>query len=367
MRRTRSRSLGYLAGAAAGLVLALLLPAGDAAAQAIIRVNDDINVKFGILLQGQADWLLDPATDGYTQNLFLRRVRFLAGGSLAKNVTFFFETDNPNLGKVNSGAKTISTGLTVQDAFVSWKILGSDALIMDGGLFLTGIAHNSLQSAASLLPVDYGAYSFLFSAGEQNVVGRDTGFQLRGYPGDKHFEYRVGVWQGNRDSASQQSFRTTARIQYNFLEADTGVFYTGTSLGKKKILAVGGGCDFQKDYKSWAADVYFDHPLGPGSISAQLDWIRYDGGTLIKTLPLQEVLYTEVGYYFSSVKLMPFFTYGSKDITNVETGDETRWSIGIGFFPFGHNFNIKAAYGNIDPKNAKSVDQLTVQLQAFYF
>lgn len=376
MRNTRPRSLGAVATAASGLALALLLPAGDAAAQAVIKVNDDVSFKLGFLLQGQADWLKDAATSGYTQNLFLRRARVLVGGSVAKNVSFFFETDNPNLGKNPAGGtKAISTGLIVQDAFVSWKTLGTDDLILDGGLVLTGIAHNSLQGATSLLPVDYGAYSFLYGAAtaENNVVGRDTGFQVRGYPLGKHLEYRLGLWQGARDSASRQSYRTTARLQYNFLDADTGFFYSGTSFGKKKIFAIGGGLDLQKDYTSWAADLYVDHPLGPGALSAQLDVIHYDGGSFLKTatgaasLPSQTTVYAEAGYYVSSVKLMPFFTYGSKDLSDVDAGDETRWSIGLGFIPFGHNFNIKAAYGKIDPKNAKSVDQFTIQLQAFYF
>ena len=352
-------------GAIALLALALLVPAGFASAQAVIKVNDDVNFKFGFLLQGQGDWLENPATDNTAQNLYLRRVRLLVGGNLAKNVSFFFETDNPNLGKVNAGAKTISSGLIVQDAFVSWKL--DDAFTLDAGLILTGIAHNSLQSAATLVPVDYGPHSFLYSAPEQNVVGRDTGFQARGYLAAKKLEYRVGAWQGNRDAQSQNAFRGTARVQYNFLDADTGFFYTGTSLGKKKIFAVGGGYDFQKDYRSYAMDAYYDHPLGPGALSAQLDWIRYDGGDFIKTLLKQDVIYFEGGYYISKAKVMPFFTYSDKNVSGTDTGDEARWSLGVGYMAMGHNLNLKAAYGQVNPKVGKTADQFTVQLQAFYF
>ena len=51
-------------GAFAVAALAFLLPAGFAPAQAVIKVNDDVNVKFGFLLQPQADWLQDGATQG---------------------------------------------------------------------------------------------------------------------------------------------------------------------------------------------------------------------------------------------------------------------------------------------------------------
>lgn len=350
-------------GAIAALALALLIPAGLARAQAVIKVNDDVNFKFGFLLQGQGDWTQN-ANDTTSQNLFLRRVRVLVGGQIAKNVTFFFETDSPNLGKVVAGSK-VTSGLIVQDAFVSWKL--AEEFIFDGGLILTGIAHNSLQSAASLVPIDYGPHSFLFSGPEQNVVGRDTGFQLRGYPARKKLEYRVGVWQGARDAASRNALRFTSRVQYNFLDADTGFFYTGTSMGKKKVFAIGGGYDVQKDYTSYAADAYYDHPVGPGSLSAQLDYIHYDGGDFLKALPKQDVIYGEVGYYFPKAKVMPFLTYSGKDVASTDSGDEARWSIGLGYMAFGHNFNLKAAYGKVDPKVGKSADQFTIQMQAFYF
>lgn len=349
--------------AAAGLVIALAAPRGDA--QAVIKVNDDVSFKFGLLLQGQADWTESATADDTAQNLFLRRARILIGGSLAKNVTFFLETDSPNYGKMVAGSK-VGSGMIVQDAFMSWKL--AEEFTIDGGMILTGIAHNSLQSAASLISIDYGSYSFLYSGPTQNVVGRDTGFQVRGYPLARKLEYRVGVWAGQRNAAGNQAFRTTARLQYNFLDADTGFFYTGTSLGKKKIFAIGTGCDVQKDYKSYAADAYVDLPVGKGgAVSGQVDFIRYDGGTTFTTLPKQDTLYVEAGYYLKSAKVMPFFYYGNKDISGRDAGDENRWAIGLGYMAFGHNMNIKAAYGKVDPKVGKSVDQVTIQMQGFYF
>ena len=53
-----------------------------AAAQAVIKVSDTINLKFGFLLQPQADFTQDAASDDYQKNLFLRRVRFMAGGQI---------------------------------------------------------------------------------------------------------------------------------------------------------------------------------------------------------------------------------------------------------------------------------------------
>jgi hypothetical protein len=359
------RRIGAGARALLGYGAACALLAAPAAwAQAVIKVNDDVNVKLGILLQPQADWTQDTASGGYVQNLFVRRIRVMMGGAVAKDVTFFFETDDPNLGKSAAGTKTTG-GFIVQDAFMTWKL--HDAFMVEGGLMLTGVGHNSLQSAATLLPIDYGVYTFLYSTPLQNSVGRDTGFQLRGYPLDKHLEYRVGLWQGLRDASGRNALRTTARLQYEFFDTETGFFYTGTTYGKKKILSIGAGYDQQERYQTIAADTFLDYPLGPGAVSAQLDYFRYDGSYTLKTLPKMDVFYGEAGYYIASARVMPYFTYGSKDVAGTDTGDEKKWTLGLSYVPFGHNFNVKAAFGRIEPGVGKSANTFTVQLQAWYF
>src|SRR5262249_35284383 len=124
-----SRSLP-LAAAALGWTL-------PARAQVVVKVNDAVYFRFGIVLQGWADWTEDPVTEGYAQTLFLRRIRVIVAGAVAPNVSFFFQTDNPRLGNAGlTGAKTLNTGFLTQDAFAEWKIAG-DALMLDAGLFYT--------------------------------------------------------------------------------------------------------------------------------------------------------------------------------------------------------------------------------------
>jgi Phosphate-selective porin O and P len=278
----------------AGTLFLLSLVAGNARAQAVIKVDEDINFKLGVLLQPQADWTED-ATDGdYQQNLFLRRARLLVGGQLSPNVTFFMETDSPNLGKVVAGTKTISTGFTLQDAYVEWKVVNE--LMLDAGLMFIPLCRNCYQSAGTLLPIDYSAYSFLESGPTESVVSRDTGIQVRGYLANNRLEYRVGAFQGARDKSSQNSFRSAGHVQYTFFDTESGFFTTGTYLGKKKVLTIGGGYDVQSDYKAFAGDVYFDRPLGPaGALTVQGDLIHYDGGATFD-LPKQNDFLIEGGY-----------------------------------------------------------------------
>lgn len=353
-------------GVLVAVVAFLMLSAGNALAQFQIKSPDgNASIKFGLLLQGWGDWTQDAASGGYAENLFLRRARFIFGGQVNKDVTFFFETDNPNLGKV---PKSLGTGFIIQDAFMEWK--PADAFALDAGLILIPMCRNCLQSAATLVSMDYGSFSFLNSAPTQSSVGRDTGFQAKGYLADKHLEYRFGVFQGIRQAGSRNGFRTAGRLQYNFLDVEVGPFYTGTYLGKKKIFEIGIGMDEQQDYRATSVDFFFDHPVGNGDgITLQVDYIRYDGGKTFTTLLKQNDSFAEFGYYLSSVKVMPFLRYEKQNFSDSvnEPKNQTRYQAGFGYYPYGYNFNVKAGYTRIAPKVGTKTNEFTIQFQLFYF
>ena len=393
----RSRTLtGRVALVVLAVVVALL--PGIASAQAIIKVNDNVNFRLGILLQGWADWngQSDAAgnTAGFQQNLFLRRARIILAGQVAKDVTFFAETDNPNLGKSTqtltsgtTGQKAPGTGFILQDAYLSWQV--ANEFRLQGGLILVPLCRNCNSSAATLLTLDYGSWSFQENAATQSSVGRDTGFQAMGYLVGDHLEYRAGVYSGFRAPGVKNSFRFVGRAMYNVFDTEKVQFYPGTYLGKKKILAIGASYDTQSDYMAYAGDVFFDYPVGNNGITAQADYIHYDGGatfgndapaaTRTNLLFKQDVLYTEVGFYIAALKLMPFFRYEQQRYATggancpalgCDALNKTFYQGGFGWYPYGANFNIKAGvwrkeFPN-DPNTATTY-QYTVQVQVFYF
>jgi hypothetical protein len=345
--------------------IAVLLVTASASAQIAIKVNDNVNVKFGILMQTQADELQDSATRGYAQNIFIRRARLLLGGQIAPNLTFFVETDSPNINKsLTTGTKNTQVSLFLQDAYVEYKV--RPELILDAGLMLTSASRNGLQSAASLMPIDYGANTFAYSGPTQSSAGRDTGVQARGYFLNNKLEYRAGVFQGMRDNP-QRELRLTGRVAYAFLEPESGYFYTGTYLGKKKVLTIGAGMEHQHLYRAYAADVFFDHPVGNGAITAQLDHVRYDGKTFLKTLPDQRDTLLEIGALAGKSKFMPVVQLQQKNRPDTKLGDENRYGAGVNYFMLGHNANVKGLYTRISPKVGKKSSQFTIQLQFFYF
>ncbi len=379
----RSRIRSYRFALVSLALLIALLPA-VANAQAIIKVNDVVNFKLGILLQAWADWNGQSNavgdTAGFQQNLFLRRARFFLGGQVAKDVTFFFMTDNPNLGKSTqtltsgtTGVKAPGTGFIVQDAFVEWAI--ANEFRLDGGLILIPLCRNCNTSAVNLVSMDYGTWSFQESASTQSSVGRDTGFQAKGYLAGDHLEYRAGVYSGFRAPGVKNSFRFAGRLQYNVFDVEKVPFYPGTYFGKKKILAIGAGYDAQSDYSAYAGDVFFDFPVGGGNgITAQADYIHYDGGVTFNTATLfkQDDLFVEAGFFLGGPKIMPFVRYEqqrySDDVNKAL--NRTKYQGGLGFYPYGANFNIKAGFGRTDAPdnpNVASTNQYTIQVQVFYY
>jgi hypothetical protein len=350
---------------AAFCLAALLLGAVPAMAQIVVKANDDVNIKLGVLGQFQADTITIPNSDSNTNNLFIRRLRLIFGGQVAKNVSFFIETDAPNLGKTLPAGKNIQPSVILQDAYASVKV--ADAFTLDAGLMFVPFSRNSLQSAGTLLPIDYGTNTFNASAPTQSATGRDTGFQARGYFVQNRLEYRVGAFQGFRDAGSDNAFRYAGRVQFNVLQPETGFFYTGTYLGAKKILAVGAAFDAQKDYHAYDADAFADYPIGPGAITGQFDYNHFDGGDTLKTLAKQNDVLLEVGYLIKAAKLTPVLQLVHRDLSNGSTGDETRTGIGASYWWSGHNTNVKALYTHIAPSGLDKQHEFTVQLQIFYF
>lgn len=351
----------------AALVLATAVAtAPSAQAQVQITVNPDVNFKLGVLGQFQADWLEDPIEDDTQQNLFIRRVRLLFGGQVAKNVSFFIETDAANLGRTLPAGKNIAPQLIVQDAYGEVRL--HDALALDFGLMFVPFSRNSIQSAATLLPIDYGAYTFATSGPTQSTVGRDVGVQAKSYLVNDRLELRLGAFQGARDARSHRSFRYTGRAQVQLLDPEPrGFFYSGTSLGNRRVAAVGVAFDRQDDYAAYDADAFVDLPLGDNAVTSQVAFQRIDGDTTFTALPRQNVLLVELGYFIRAFKLTPVFQFTGRDVVDTDIGDEHRWSIGMNYWWAGHNANVKAAYGRIDPRGLKEQNQFTIQLQLFYF
>jgi hypothetical protein len=373
---------------ARGLVAALFLlafgRAGQTRAQALIKVNDDVNIKVGVLLQTQADFQevansTNTASGGYQDNLFVRRVRLILGGQVAKNVFFFFETENPSLGKstqavgATTGTKALGSGFLILDAAAEWRI--SKEFNIQFGEIRAPISREGLKSTPTQFMFEQSAYNFPTSSALQGNSERDTGGMLRGYFASDHLEYRAAVLQGFRAPGVKNSLRFTGRLQYDFFDTEVYNFvsYPGSYLGTKKILAIGGAYDTQNDYRYASADMYLDWPIPLGSFESTIQYQYINGGTTFATaLPQQNLFQIEGGVYLKDAKIAPIARYEQKAFTASvnEPKNESRVALGLNFYPFPKSpyaLNFKGWWQRVSPKVGVTTNEFTLQMQIYYF
>ena len=359
------------AGVAVFILMSIFLMPVRANAQLEIKSADGkSSMKFGILGHFQAESLTAPDGDATSKDLYLRRFRIVFGGNIMENLSFFADTESPNLGKVgNSSTGATSKGssdMFLSDAYATYNF--SDQFKLEAGMMLLPLSHHAEQSSASLYGIDFGPYTFIWNDPTTCRVGRDYGIQARGYLSNNHFEYRLGVFQGLRGVNSTNPFRVTARAVYYPFQHESGFFYTGTYFGEKKVLAIGVSLDHQDDYNAYGGDIFVDYPIGNnGVITAQLDYTKYDGGDFIKAILSQSAIFAEAGYYFRDLKIGPFVQMNYDNMESGSLNDRHFMQAGLAYYVKGQTLNIKLGVGRISEENLEDRTQVLLRAQVFMF
>lgn len=358
---------GGLAGRALLALLALAMVSDAAQAQLQWKSQDEkLTFKIGLLGQLQAESIDVAGTDDAAQNLFFRRMRLLMSFTLGERLTIFMDTDSPNLGKANNAGVKDAGDIFIQDFVASYKF--GKSFYLDAGLILPALSYNHNQSAASHLATDYGPYTFVESGPMGARVGRDYGIRGRGYAAENHFEYIFGMLQGARGTNASNDFRYFGRVMYQWFTPQVGLFYRGTSFGKTKTISVGASFDKQEDYQSYSGDVFVDLPLAnKNGLTLKAELLHFDGDTFLATVPKQDDLLIEGGFFIASAKVMPFVQYANQNFDAANRIDEKKTSAGLAFVINGHNNNVKLSYGRISPSRGEDRDQWLVQWQIFQF
>ena len=291
-----------------GIECFLMLAASSAPADAQIVVkNEDVTFKFGVQGQLWADWTQDPSgTQGYQQNFFLRRARIIVAGDIGKDLSFFFETDDPKLGIT---PKNLAAGFIIQDALIEWR--PAKQLQLSGGLFIVPFTRNGLQSTLSYLTLDLSPHS-----GGEQLARRNRRRCATWAFSSRDSSPRIACSTGSAPSTASAMPTGTIRcvrrgyLQYDFFDREKGYLFSGTGLGKAKILAVDAGFDRQGSYRGYSANVAAAIPVRKGDeVAGQFQYIRYDGRAKFPGIPLQNDFLVEAGYYCHKVKIQPFVKY----------------------------------------------------------
>ncbi len=364
MRRGISRYMRRACLVAALPALMLILSRSAAAQLLVTSADGNLTYHLGILaqVQGQVEENAKDNSGNAEQIGYFRRLRLQGEFTFYKNFILFFETDNPNYGKGNADGSKNQPSIFFQTVYLTYQF--APEFMIDMGELLGVNSYNHLQSAASLMPIDLGAFTNTESTPLTANNGRDYGVELRGYIAD-HLEYRGAVFQGLRGTNDVNSFRYSGRLSLYFWGIETSRFYRGTSLGKIATWEVGASYDAQKTYKMWDVDTFFDQPVGGGNgVTAQFDYQHYDGGTLIPTLPKQKSWLGELGFYIDSIKTQPFGQYTElKGDTGVNIPDQKQWQVGLGWYFQGYKSNFKIGYGQVQQEGVRNRNNIVAQYQ----
>lgn len=320
----------------------------------------------GLLAHYRAEWLVDRHAGLTSRDLYLRRFRLIASGHAGEKLTFFVDTDSPNLGKATPAGGKGEERIYFQDVIFTYTF--RPELQLDAGLLLVSLSHNSGQGATSLLAADYGPCSFLASEPTGSRAGRDYGVQLRGYLFSDHVEYRAGAFQGYRGIHSANPLRYFGRVVWYPFKAETSFFYTGTTHGSEKILAVGSGIDHQMDYTAAAVDIFYDQPLRNGdAVTLQGALNRYDGGKTFAQLPPEDVFFLEAGYFHRKSRLGPFLQLSERRFRDALLHSQSARIGGLAYWASGHRLNIKIGVARMRGGSPLDAWQVVLQGQVLLY
>ena len=225
-------------------VVVALLP-GIASAQAIIKVNDNVNFRLGILLQGWADWTgqsTPPGTPaGFQQNLFLRRARFFARRSGRQGRHVLLHDGQPEPRQVHADGLTQSDDRRQGARHRLHRPgrlprVGGRERVPDPGrphphpalpqLQLERRRRSSRWTTApgpSRRAPPRSRPSAATPASRRRATSRATTSSTA-----------RGVYSGFRAPGVKNSFRFTGRLQYNVFDVEKVQFYPGTYYGNEE-------------------------------------------------------------------------------------------------------------------------------------
>lgn len=347
-----------------------------AEAKKTVWEDGDSNFKIGFRYQARFRYLseaeeIDGVYEGRDYDFDFRRLRIATSGKLNNFVSFSAQTD--------IGDK-IGTPLLWRDALVTFKF--SNAARVSFGLFKVQFTRSTNGSGYGQLALDRPlpvGKSTNSSKIDGSIGGkRDQQVVLWGNLGK--FQYRLGVGDGAATVDSEpDSLRMAARVHFALFDAEKGLGYKETYLGKKDILTIGAGYDTQAavhtsgetgdvtDNTAYTVDVHFEKVLGGGNV------INVNGAYYARDLGDDTSSSQGIGYHVTAGfllggKIMPYVRYAIWDV-DLEDKDESHINVGLNYLIKKHKSKIVFDYDMVtyekegDTLAKKDHGVFTIQVQ----
>jgi len=350
-----------------------------------MELDDQTRGEIGLWTQAWYQFVEDGRGDEDLNDFMIRRAYMYLKADVTKHVSFFTHVASDRVGQdgLNNSGMGLGSGVAWRDLWITVAL--SPALKVQAGRMYVPLTRNyGTTSTKCMLTTDLpfmqgGVRGSIFYASK---VGRDDGVTIWGNPMDGMLQYRFMISEGVESSAEnpEDSLRYVGRLSLSLLEPETGWFNKGTYIGKKNVLSLGLGLDSQcdlmlggteDDNQVWTADVFYDHPLGEGAITAEAAYIDIEHCTQdhnftdLSKGDDAENWYVNVGYLlpgsFGPGQLQPYVRYETVD---VDGEDETDFlSLGLNYFIKGHDCKLSADYTSVDQGSDNRDDQDIITFQ----
>jgi hypothetical protein len=377
---------------------------------------DDSGKKYIRFILWHQQWIQTNNLAADDANLQLthlaRRSRMLAFAQVSPRflILTHFGLNNLTPGNLTSlGNNGDAPQLFLHDAWVEYKVL--DELYIGGGLhYWKGLTRLANQSTLNFMTLD-NARPFIHwhSLAVTDQFARHLGVYAKGNVGK--FDYRLAMNNPGRNgiqahlgtelsSLIYSGFSITkgddprteevegsgdptgntifeGYLRYNLWDSESTKlpYAVGSYLGKKKILALGGGFFFHpngmfdanpsvlehQDVSHLAVDAFLDMPVaGDDCLNLYASVMRFNYGEnyVSRWAGTGTAIYGQAGYLLPKTKFMPYVAFQSG---NYEGFSEniSALDIGVNYFINGHHAKITLEYHNIfgDPREGGFDDE----------
>lgn len=273
------------------LVFLLGVSAQSAHAAAVVKINDQSWLAFTYEMQlflQYRDQGTGPDRSDSTTDIYFRRNRLGLRGQVTEKYGFLLQIEH-------QGDRTIDDisvredpidRFTVLDAYLRARF--DNAFQLRAGLYKDPLVREHNEACFFPLSVDRSLFIYTPLRRES----RDFGALLWGNLYEDRIQYKLAAMKGlDRRDAPGSSLRYTARVHLTFLEPENLPIYFGTYLGKKKVLTVGAGFQYEpdavfgnvaagalpRDYQAWTSDIFFEYPVeSVGTFTASAAFLEID-------------------------------------------------------------------------------------------
>jgi len=363
------------------LLVGLILLPSLAGAVELYR-DGDISLSVGYWGQAWYQYV-NPEAGEELNDFMIRRTYFSVKGTATPEISFFMHYAGDRIGQegLDNSSYGLGTGLALRDAWVSYKILGDDFMIQAGRMYIPFTRNYGTTSTKALLTteLDWGQGGIRSGIFYPSKVGRDDSVTLWGNVLEDRLQYRLMAGEGAESSTlnPDDNLRFAGRASFNFFDTETGWFNKGTNLGRKKILAIGGGFDYQQDlvwgdkqddYTAYTADIHLDMPMGAGAVTADAAYIGVENAVNpITSSDLTagtdgDIITGQLGFLFNR-NIQPF-VHAEVIMPDASGAEDTNvYGAGLNYYIKGLANKLTAEYTLVDSDNDDigETDIITVQ------